>query len=255
MLSNQAVTAPAIDLLKSMDKGSVGLVCTDPPFFVNVGRAEDWSQKRGMGTDPWSEVSSVEEAIGWTVPHAEQIHRVLQPGGSAVIMGGSQSLAAWEVANARVGLQWMAEMSVLWNTGKPRARNFGSLSTSIRWYVKPGARHSFNSGEARSIYSNVIVAKKVPLDKRVHAAQKPVELTNFLISLLSNPHDLIVDPFAGAGSTAVSAAICGRRWVAGDQDEKWAHIIEERVANADEEADNCNPLYLWLNNKLIPIEA
>ena len=144
-------------------------------------------------------------------------------------------------------------MLVLWNTGKPRVRNFGSLCTSMRWYIKPGARHAFNSGDLTSIYSNVLVAKKVPVDRRVHPAQKPVELTNFLVSLLTNSDDLIVDPFCGAGSTLVSAAICDRRWVAGDQEEKWARVTERRVLHA--EMEETNPLFLWVNNKLIPVAA
>lgn len=253
MLNNQAVTATALELMAGLDRASVGAYVMDPPFFVNVGRASDWGKDCGMGADPWESISTIEAAIKWTTPHAAEISRTLRPGGSAVVMGGSQSLAAWEVSAASVGLNWMAEMVVLWNTGKPRARNFGSLSTAIRWYIKPGSRHAFNAGDVRSIYSNVIVAKKVPLDRRIHAAQKPIELTNFLVSLLSDPDDLIVDPFAGSGSTVVSAALCDRRWVAGDQDEKWAHIIERRVAHA--ELEDTNPLYLWINNKLVPVAA
>lgn len=253
MLMNQAVQASAVELLTSIGSNSVGAVVTDPPFFVNVGRADGWDKACGMGADPWEDISSVEEAIRWTQPHADQIKRILRPGGSAVIMGGSQSLAAWEVAAAKAGLNWMAEITVLWNTGKPRARNFGSLSTAIRWYSKPGARHAFNAGDVRSIYSNVLVARKVPIAQRAHPAQKPVELTNFLVSLLSNDGDLIVDPFCGAGSTAVSAAICGRRWIAGDLEEKYVRVTEQRVRHA--EMEEMQPLFLWVNNKLVPVAA
>ena len=119
----------------------------------------------------------------------------------------------------------------------------------MRWYVKPGARHAFNADGLRSIYSNVIVAKKVPIGDRVHPAQKPIELTNFLVSLLTDPTDLVVDPFCGAGSTLVSAALCDRRWVGGDQEEKWARVTTRRVLHADME--ETNPLYLWVNNKLV----
>jgi DNA modification methylase len=117
--------------------------------------------------------------------------------------------------------------------------------------VKPGARHLFNSGEQRSIYSNVIVATKVPIAERLHPAQKPVELTNFLVSLLTNEDDLVVDLFAGAGSTLVSAALSGRRWLGCDNDDRYPKIAEERAENA--EFEHCNPLYLWVNGKLLPV--
>jgi site-specific DNA-methyltransferase (adenine-specific) len=251
VIINRAVHAEAVEFLVHIPDRSVGLFCSDPPFFISLGRSGG-----GIYADPWAaQVSSLEEAVTWTQPLADQISRCLRPGGSVCIMGGSQSLAAWELCAARVSLNWMAELTVLWNSGKPRARNFGSLSTSIRWYTKPGARHSFNSGEKRSIYSNVIVATKVPADQRLHPAQKPVELTNFLVSLLSNDDDLVVDPFAGSGSTLVSAAICGRRWAGCDNDPKFPPIINRRVAHHELEAHDCKPLHLWVNGRMYPVEA
>lgn len=249
MLVDQVVCCDAVDLLSSLEPRSVGAVITDPPFFISMGR----EQVQGMGGDPWdNSICDMEGAINWTSPVAAQTSRILRPGGALVVMGGSQSLAAWELCASRVGLNWMAELTVLWNTGKPRARNFGSLSTSIRWYVKPGSRHSFNSGERRSIYSNVLVATKVPLADRIHPAQKPVELTNFLVSLLTKEEDLVVDPYCGAGTTLVSAALCGRRWLGSDNNEKFAEIANKRAEAA--EFEESNPLYLWVNGRLVPIE-
>ena len=251
MLNNQVVTCSAVDLLSNIDSSSVAAVIADPPFFVGIGRGET---EGGIGSDPWSDVSTVEAAITWSRPVADQIKRVLRPGGAFVVMGGSQSLAAWEVVNSKIGLMWMAELTVLWNTGKPRARNFGSLSTSIRWYVKPGARHPFNAnGDARSIYSNVIVCRKVALDRREHPAQKPVELTNFLVSLLTNEGDLVVDPFAGSGSTLVSAAALGRRYIGCDLEDQYVAIAARRARN--HEFEETSPLYLWINNRLVPVEG
>lgn len=256
MLHNQIVAAPALTVLQSIPDRTIAAVISDPPFFINVGRRENWGQDTGFGQDEWEkEVSTVEEAIRWTEPHAAQICRILRPGGGAVIMGGSQSLAAWEIAASRVGLCWMAEISVLWNSGKPRARNFGGLTTAIRWYVKPGARHAFNAGMVRAIYSNVLVARKVPLGDRLHPAQKPVELTNVLVSLLTNEGDTVVDPFAGAGSTLVSAASLDRVYIGAEIDADIAAIAEKRVQRVLIEDEPLNPIYWWINNKLQLIEA
>lgn len=232
----------AVALLKSLPKNTVGAIITDPPFIVPT--SEDWRPDHSI----------VDDAVAWASPLASEMMRVLRPGGAAVVMGGSQGMSAWEVAAIRAGLTWMAEITILWNTGKPRSRNFGSLSTSVRWYAKPGASHVFNSGEKRSIFSNVIVCQKVPLELRIHPAQKPVELTNFLVSLLTRDGDLIVDPFAGSGSTLVSAAMCEREWLGGDIDEHYAKLAERRALHPDLEPDLA-PLYLWLNNKLVLVEG
>lgn len=248
-LQNQLVCCKAVELLAALPKSSVGAIVTDPPFFVSIGSGPD----TGFGRDPWEEVTSLQQAVDWSMPLACQTARVLRPGGAAVFMGGSQSLSAWELAAAKYGLNWMAELTVLWNQGKPRARNFGSLFTSIRWYSKPGARHQFNSGDRRSIYSNVIVCSKVPIPERVHIAQKPVELTNFLISLLTQEGDMVVDPFCGSGSTLVSAVQCERPWLGGDSDPDSIEKAERRIRNA--EFEETRPIYLWVNNRLVPVEG
>jgi len=241
----------AVDTLSKLDTGSVGAIITDPPFFMSVKR-----DGVGQGGDPWAtEISTIDDMVAWSVPLATQVARVLRPGGASVFMGGSQSISAWEIAAERAGLVWMAELTVLWNTGKPRARKFGGLTATIRWHAKPGSRHTFNSGAVRAIYSNVLVCTKVPLVERIHPTQKPVELTNFLVSLLTREGDLVVDPFCGSGSTLVSAAMCGRPFVGSDTDIECCRMAEIRVARLELEEANLRPMYLWINNRLEPVEG
>jgi site-specific DNA-methyltransferase (adenine-specific) len=47
--------------------------------------------------------------------------------------------------------------------------------------------------------------------ERVHPQQKPVPLLRWLVRAYSNPGDLVVDPFAGSGSTLKAALLEGRR--------------------------------------------
>jgi DNA modification methylase len=46
-----------------------------------------------------------------------------------------------------------------------------------------------------------------------HEAKFPLELPMRLIRLLSNPEDIILDPFLGSGTTAVAAIKTGRRFI------------------------------------------
>lgn len=250
ILTKVVYNEDAIEFLKGLPPNSIGAVITDPPFFVSIGR----NPLEGIGNDPWAtNVRTLDDIIKWSMPLAEQINRVLRPGGASVVMGGSQSLAGWEVATDRVDMRWMAELTVLWNTGKPRNRNFGGLTTSIRWHTKKGSRHSFNFSSKKSIYSNVMVCTKVPMKDRHHPAQKPVELTNFLISLLSEKDDIIVDPFCGSGSTLVSAEMCCREWIGNDLDPHHVDTAFSRAGSVEEEDLKLRDLYLWINNKLYPV--
>jgi site-specific DNA-methyltransferase (cytosine-N4-specific) len=52
-----------------------------------------------------------------------------------------------------------------------------------------------------------------------HPARFPHALPDFVIRLLTEPGDLVVDPFAGSNVTGFVAESLGRRWIAGDLDE------------------------------------
>jgi site-specific DNA-methyltransferase (cytosine-N4-specific) len=65
---------------------------------------------------------------------------------------------------------------------------------------------------AQTAYKKAAAALGLP----VHGAPMPLKLAMFLIEFLSEPGDLVVDPFAGSFTTADAAERLGRRWVATD---------------------------------------
>ena len=58
-------------------------------------------------------------------------------------------------------------------------------------------------------------------EDRRHPQQKPVELLRALVRTYSKPGELVVDPFAGSGSTGVAAIAEGRRFVGWDSDPRF----------------------------------
>jgi site-specific DNA-methyltransferase (adenine-specific) len=61
-----------------------------------------------------------------------------------------------------------------------------------------------------------------------YPTQKPMELTDRIILMSSNPGDLVLDPFCGCGTTVESAERLGRRWVGIDIARKAVDIVEQR---------------------------
>ncbi|MGH3442878.1 MAG: DNA-methyltransferase [Nitriliruptorales bacterium] len=62
-----------------------------------------------------------------------------------------------------------------------------------------------------------------------HPARFPVGLPQFFIELMTQPGDLVCDPFAGTGTTAVAAELTGRRWLCCELDPHWASILPGRL--------------------------
>jgi DNA methylase len=73
---------------------------------------------------------------------------------------------------------------------------------------------------------------KMPAEsaKRVgHPAPFPIELPRRLIELLTYKDDVVLDPFMGAGSTAVAAVRTGRHYVGYDLDPAYAKLSQDRI--------------------------
>ncbi len=54
-----------------------------------------------------------------------------------------------------------------------------------------------------------------------------------IVDDFSDPGDLILDPFAGSGTTAIAALMLGRRFVGWERDDNY-HAIATRRINGDE---------------------
>lgn len=63
-----------------------------------------------------------------------------------------------------------------------------------------------------------------------HPTQKAVQILTPLIEASSQPGQLVLDPFAGSGSTLVAAAITGRRYLGIDLEQGYCRVARERLA-------------------------
>jgi adenine-specific DNA-methyltransferase len=70
------------------------------------------------------------------------------------------------------------------------------------------------------------------VEKTTHPCQFPVELVERLVLALTGPGDLVLDPYMGAGSTAVAAVLHGRRAAGADVVAEYIATARERVALA-----------------------
>jgi DNA modification methylase len=66
-------------------------------------------------------------------------------------------------------------------------------------------------------------------EDRVHPTQKPLTLIKRLILASSNEGDLVVDPFAGSGSTAIAALQLHRDFITIDLDEVYYNEVLQRI--------------------------
>jgi len=63
----------------------------------------------------------------------------------------------------------------------------------------------------------------------LHPARFPLALPNFFIPLLTLPGQLVVDPFAGTGTTSLSAEQLGRRWLTIELEPRYVAVLPDRL--------------------------
>ena len=68
-------------------------------------------------------------------------------------------------------------------------------------------------------------------EKRIHPTQKPLTLIRRLIMASSNEGDLVLDPFAGSGSTAISAYQLNRNYITIELEDEYLDLLKQRLEN------------------------
>jgi len=72
--------------------------------------------------------------------------------------------------------------------------------------------------------------------RNTHPTVKPVELMRWLIRLVCPPGGLVLDPFAGSGTTGIAALREGRRFLGVEREREYVRIAKARLAHIAEQA-------------------
>jgi len=106
----------------------------------------------------------------------------------------------------------------------------------------PGKRH--HKGKNKGAYSgnplgknpedvwNIPNVKANHVEKTKHPCQFPVGLVQRLIRALTSAGDLVLDPFAGSGTSGVAALMDGRRFVGAEIDPEYYALAHPRLRDA-----------------------
>jgi site-specific DNA-methyltransferase (cytosine-N4-specific) len=113
-------------------------------------------------------------------------------------------------------------------TKRPSGHNITIKFSQDRGGSIPGNLIQCGNNESNSEYMKLL--KK--MGKKIHPARFPSELPRFFIKFLTNPGDLVIDPFAGSNTTGAVAEMLGRKWMAIEKDREYAETSLLRFHNS-----------------------
>lgn len=156
--------------------------------------------------------------------------RVLKPGGSLVVMiGQSYMPEVIELLGQHMSYYWVMPYLTP-GGGAPLLyqKRVNTFWKPVLWYVK---------GEYKGDYIGDIL-KSPESDKRFHEWGQSLGGMLDIVERLTNPGDVILDPFLGGGTTGAAAVSMGRKFIGADIESKNVEISLERIKEAYMSASN-----------------
>ena len=65
--------------------------------------------------------------------------------------------------------------------------------------------------------------------RNIHPTCKPIKLLSYIIQLTTRENDIVLDPFIGSGTTAISSILLKRRFIGFEREEEYYKIATERI--------------------------
>jgi site-specific DNA-methyltransferase (adenine-specific) len=229
--------ADLFDLCAALDAGSVDMILADLPYGTT---ACSWDTVIPFAP-MWAAFKRIIKPRGAIVLTASQ------PFTSALVMSWPQGFRyewVWDkvapvgMMNAKLqpmrqhenALVFCSEVPIYFPELTPDAvsKPFGKLSTSKPGvYGVVGANKQVGIGYPRSIVS--FMRPNNLTGGGLHPTQKPVALFEYLIRTYTQPGELVFDPTAGSGTTAVAARQTGRDYIVGDSSAEYVALMQERL--------------------------
>ncbi len=242
-----------LDLLQQIPNGAAALVVTSPPY--NIGKA--YERKIKLETYLKQQAQVIKECV-----------RILSPRGSICWQVGNYvengevfplDTLLYDVFKHQCGL--FLRNRIIWHFehGLHCSKRFSGRYETIMWFTKTDDYHfdldpvrvpqkypgkKYFKGPNKGKYScnplgknpgNLWIIPNVKHnhpEKMNHPCQFPVELIERLVLSMTKPGDLVFDPFIGVGTTAVAAALHGRKAAGADIVKEYIDTATERMTLA-----------------------
>jgi site-specific DNA-methyltransferase (adenine-specific) len=148
----------------------------------------------------------------------------------------TEAVGTWRAAVEAAGAKWRRAGIWVKPDGSPQLTGDrpgqGHEAIAIAWCGK--GRSEWNGGGKHGVFTfckhdNGTGHGGAPKE---HPTQKPIALMEHLVSLFTNPGDMVCDPFMGSGSTGVACVNQGRRFSGIEVNEEYFEIACSRIRAA-----------------------
>ena len=258
-----------IEGMKAMPSNCVDIIIADPPY--NLSKSGDWKWDNsvsfsGMGgswnitNENWDNMS-LDDYFNFSIAWLTEAKRILKPSGSMWIFGTYHNIGIINIVCQMLGIEIINEVIWYKRNAFPNlsGRRLTASHETILWTHSGGKKRNYyfdyeysKNGEfagdglkspgkqMRTVWDLSNNKKPDELKYGKHPTQKPIKVLSRMIKLSSRPGDIMLTPFAGAGSECVAAKMTGRHYIGFETEEEYCKISEERLAHTEQENEQMN---------------
>jgi site-specific DNA-methyltransferase (adenine-specific) len=194
--------------MRLLPERSIDLIVTDPPYLVGY---RDRTGRSIAG----------DQSGDWLTPAFTEMHRVFRPDSFAISFYGwnhaDQFITAWRKA----GFQMVGHF--VFAKHYASRRGFTEARHECAYLLTKG-----HPTTPRHVLPDVMPWGKYTAN-RLHPTQKPLDILRPLIKSYSDIGDIVLDPFAGSGSTLLAAQQLYRSWIGIEVDTKYHVVAQKRL--------------------------
>lgn len=208
-LTNEIWQGDCQKLLPTLPESSVDFILTDPPYITSY-RSRDGRRVPNDNNDAWLK------------PAFAEMYRVLKPDSFAV------SFYGWSKADRFLTAFRAAGFRVVGHLVFPK--RYTSKTQFVRYQHEAAYLLAKGNPEPQAIIGDVI--DWTYSGNKYHPTEKPLSVLTSLIAAFTPPGGLVLDPFAGSGSTVLAAHSLGFRSLGIELDAKYHAIALDRMTQA-----------------------
>lgn len=205
-----------LELLKRIPKNSI--IVTDPPF--NIGYHYNDYKDNMVADEYYQMLQDVFQYAPFVIIHyPEEIYKIAFQIGKF-----PERVVSW-VYNSNTAKQ---HRDIAFFGVKPDFKKYGQPYKNLN---DKRIMKRIADGKTARLYDwwEINQVKNVSKDKTEHPCQMPLEVMKRIIGILPEGY-VIVDPFAGSGTTGLACKALGRDFILIEKDKKYIDIINNRLS-------------------------